>query len=148
MKKLAKACAALTGAVLLAGAAFADHSGKITIEANKSKALRLKGAAAAIVVGNPNFADVAVHSPHLVFITGKTYGTTNVLIFDETGRELYSGDIVVTNSASDLLVVSRAGAMNTYDCAEKCREILATGDEDVYFESLSEQMESLKELAE
>ena len=134
--------------MLLAGTAFADHSGKITIEANKSKALRLKGAAAAIVVGNPNFADVAVHNQHLVFITGKTYGTTNVLIFDEDGRQIYAGDIVVTNSASDLLVVNRAGAMNTYDCASKCREILATGDEDVYFESLSEQMLSLQELSE
>jgi len=148
MKRLAKACAALTGAVLLAGAAFADHSGTIKIEANKSKALRLKGAAAAIVVGNPNFADVAVHNEHLIFITGKTYGTTNVLVFDEAGRQIYAGDIVVTNSASDLLVINRAGQMNTYDCAGTCREILATGDEDGYFESLADQMESLKGLAD
>jgi len=148
MKRLAKACAALTGVVLLAGTAFADHTSEIRIEANKSKALRLKGKAAAIVVGNPNFADVAVHNEHLIFITGKTYGTTNVLVFDEAGRQLYSGDIVVTNSASDLLVVNRAGSLNTYDCAGNCREILATGDEDGYFQSLSEQMESLKELAD
>lgn len=148
MNRLAKACAALTGAALLAGAAFADHSSRITIEANKSKALRLKGAASAIVVGNPNFADVAVHNEHLIFITGKTYGTTNLLVFNKDGRQIYSGDIVVTNSASNLLVVNRAGAMNTYDCAGKCREILATGDEDGYFESLSEQMEALQELSE
>ena len=148
MNKLAKACAALTGMAILAGTAFADHSRKITIEAHKSKALRLKGAASAIVVGNPNFADVAAHSEHLIFITGKTYGTTNLLIFDDAGREIYSADIVVTNGAADILVVNRAGALNTYDCAGNCREILATGDEDGYFQSLAEQNESLQDLSE
>jgi len=148
MKRFAKACAAFTGVLLIAGAAMADHSGSITIEANKSKALRLKGAASAIVVGNPNFADVAVHNEHLIFITGKTYGTTNLLIFDEAGKEIYSGDIVVTNGASDILVVNRAGDFFSYDCAGNCREILATGDQDEYFQNLAEQMQDLKDLGE
>ena len=143
MKRLAKACVALTSAAFLAGAAFADQ---ITVEANKTKPMRLKHAASAIVVGNPNFADVAVHSENLIFITGKTYGTTNLLIFDEAGKQIYSGDIVVTTDASSLVSINRAGSNYTLDCADKCRPVLAVGDEE--FLALAQQNDALKELNE
>ena len=145
MNRLAKASAAIASALLIVGAASADQ---ITVEANKSKAMRLKHNAAAIVVGNPNFADVAVHNPNLIFITGKTYGTTNLLIFDEEGRQIYSGDIVVTTSTSSLLSVNRAGNSNTYDCADKCRAVLAIGDEHTQFQQIAQQNDSLKDLAD
>ena len=145
MKRLVKACAALTSAALLAGAAFADQ---ITVEANKTKPMRLKHAASAIVVGNPNFADVAVHSENLIFITGKTYGTTNLLIFDEAGRQIYSGDIVVTTNASSLVSVNRAGLSHTYDCAGNCRAVLAVGDQNEHFMAIAQQNDALKELAD
>lgn len=143
MKKMARAFAALAGAVLIAGAAAADH---LTVEANKSKAIRLKSPAAAIVVGNPNLADVAVHSDKLIFVTGKTYGTTNLLIFDENGRQIYSNDIVVTASPTAQLVVNRGGAINTYDCADTCRRTLAVGDEHSQFQQIAQQNQSLKTL--
>ena len=143
MNFLAKMGVAVSGALLLASAAAADQ---ITVEANKSKAVRLKGAASAIVVGNPNLADVAVHSDRLIFVTGKTYGTTNLLIFDDEGRQLYSGDIVVTSSPTALLTVNRGGQTNTYDCSDKCRGILAIGDEHSQFQRLAQQNQALKNL--
>ena len=143
MKRLARAGAVLTSILLLAGTAVADQ---ITVEANKTKPMRLKHAASAIVVGNPTFADVAVHSENLIFITGKTYGTTNLLIFDEAGKQIYSGDIVVTTDASSLVSVNRAGNNYTFDCADKCRPALAVGDEN--FLALAQQNDALKELSE
>lgn len=143
MNRLAKACVALTSATFFAGAAIADQ---ITVEANKTKPMRLKQAASAIVVGNPNFADVAVHSENLIFITGKTYGTTNLLIFDDDGKQIYSGDIVVTTNASSLVSISRAGDNFTLDCASKCRPALAVGDRD--FLTLAQHNDALKELSE
>ena len=145
MKNLTKVCATITSAVLLAGAAFADQ---ITVEANKTKPMRLKHAASAIVVGNPNFADVAVHSENLIFITGKTYGTTNLLIYDDAGRQIYSGDIVVTANASSLLTINRAGHNVTLDCPGKCQPALSIGDENDHFLSIAQQNEALAGLNE
>lgn len=145
MKYLAKTCAALAGALLIAGAASADQ---ITVETNKSKAVRLKHAAAAIVVGNPTFADVAVHNDKLIFVTGKTFGTTNLMVFDAEGRQIYSGDIVVTTDATSHLVVNRGGQNFTYDCSGNCRNIMAIGDDADQFMSLAQQNEALKDVNE
>jgi len=85
--------------------AFADP---IVIEANKSTSLKLNGSAASVVIGNPRVADVAVHDANLIFITGRTFGTTNLLVFSESGEQIYSGDVVVTTNTTNLVNVNRA----------------------------------------
>ncbi len=145
MKRLAKACAIVMSAAFFAGTAMADQ---FTVEASKTKPLRLKHKAAAIVVGNPNFADVAVHNENLIFITGKTYGTTNLLIFDDAGRQIYSGDIVVTANTTSFVTINRAGQNVTMDCAGNCRSILSIGDNHENFMAMVQQNEALKELSE
>lgn len=131
-------------ALIFSASAFADP---IVIEANKSTSLKLGGAAASVVIGNPRVADVAVHDANLIFITGRTFGTTNLLVFSESGEQLYSGDVVVTTNTTNLVNVNRAGATNTYDCAPTCRSVLAIGDELIYFDTLIAQSERLQELA-
>ena len=124
--------------------AFADP---IVVESNKSTSLKLSGAAASVVIGNPRVADVAVHDANLIFITGRSFGTTNLLVFSESGEEIFAGDVVVTTNTTNLLNVNRAGASNTYDCAPTCRSVLAIGDELVYFDTLVAQSERLQELS-
>jgi Flp pilus assembly secretin CpaC len=68
-----KAAFAGAAALSLSSAAFADQ---IFVEASKSIPIRINGAASSIVIGNKNIADVAVHNEGLLFITGKSYGTT------------------------------------------------------------------------
>lgn len=120
----------------------------IVIETSKSTSLKLSEAASSVVIGNPRVADVAVHDANLIFITGRTFGTTNLLVFSEDGSQLYSGDVVVTTNSTNLLNVSRAGATNTYDCAPTCRSVLSLGDELVYFDTLIGQSERLQELSQ
>lgn len=131
-------------AVVCATSAFAES---IVIEANKSTSLKLQAAAASVVIGNPRVADVAVHDANLIFITGRTFGTTNLLIFSEDGSQLYSGDVVVTTNTTNLVNVNRAGATNTYDCAPTCRSVLSLGDEVTYFDTLISQSERIQELS-
>ncbi len=131
-------------AIFFLSNAFADS---IVVEASKSTSLRLKGAAASVVIGNPRVADVAVHDANLIFITGRSFGTTNLLIFAEDGSQLYSGDVVVTTNTTNLLNVNRAGETNTYDCAPTCRSVLSIGDELVYFDTLVSQSERLQDLS-
>jgi len=141
MTKIA-ACGLAT--CMLASAAMAQQ---IVLEANKSQPLRIAGDASSVVIGNPRVADVAVHSQNLIFLTGKTFGTTNLIIFNEAGEQLYSGDIVVTADTANLVTVNRAGATNTYDCAPACRSVLAIGDEQVYFDQVITQNEDIQALA-
>jgi len=141
---LLRAAALGLAAIIFSAGAFAEQ---IVIEANKSTSLRLNGAASSVVIGNPRVADVAVHDANLIFITGRSFGTTNLLVFSEEGTLLYSGDVVVTTNTSNLVNVNRAGLTNTYDCAPGCRSVLSIGDELIYFDTLISQSERLQELA-
>lgn len=124
------------------------HAGQFTVEAGKSKPIRIKGKAASVVIGNPNIADVGVHDEHLLFVSGKTFGTTNLLVFDKDGKTLFSADLVVTTNTSNLITVNRAGRDYSYDCAPTCRAGLSIGDDPGHYAEVFNQLSQQKELFE
>ncbi len=126
--------------------ALAAHAGQITVEAGKAKAVKLKANADSVIIGNPNVADVAVHDDKLLFVTGKSFGTTNLMIFDKEGNTLHSSDVVVTANTATWVSVKRAGANYTYDCAPSCRPTLAAGDQEDHYANVGEQLLLQKEL--
>lgn len=131
-----KAAFAGAAALSLSSAAFADQ---IFVEASKSIPLRINGAASSIVIGNKNIADVAVHNEGLLFITGKSYGTTNLMVFDKSGRQLFSSDVMVTTNSTSLVTINRAGQSFTYDCSPNCRAVLSIGDAPEHFATIIDQ---------
>ncbi|MEQ9437068.1 pilus assembly protein N-terminal domain-containing protein [Hyphomonas sp.] len=143
MNILTKSCAlALAGSLFAATAA----AGQLSVEANKTIPVRINGEAASIVLGNRNVADVAVHNENLIFITGKTFGTTNLMVFNKAGDQIYSTDVVVTVNSSNLVTVNRSGQNFTYDCAPECRPVISIGDQSDYFAALSEQHSDVQTL--
>ena len=145
MTILSKFGAATGAALFLSASAYA---GQFTIEAGKTKPLRLKSEAASVVVGNPNIADVAVHDETLLFVSGKTFGTTNLLIFDKDGKTIFSADVVVTTNTANLVTVNRAGENYTYDCAPNCRAGLSVGDDPGHYSQTMNQMRQQQELSD
>lgn len=135
---------------LLAGIAAlissAAHAGHITVEAGKAKAIKLNTNAESVIIGNPNIADVAVHDDKLLFVTGKSFGTTNLMIFDSSGNTIHSSDVVVTANTATWVSVKRAGSNYTYDCSPSCRPTLSAGDDAEHYENVGEQLLLQKEL--
>jgi Flp pilus assembly secretin CpaC len=130
--------AAAFGAVALsfASAAAADQ---LFVEASKTIPLPINGAASSIIIGNKNIADVSVHNENLLFVTGKSYGTTNLLVFDKAGREIYSSDVLVTTNSASLVTINRAGQSYTYNCSPNCKAVLSIGDQADHFATLIDQ---------
>lgn len=124
----------------------AAHAGQITVETGKAKVLKLKTNADSVIIGNPNIADVAVHDDTLLFITGKSYGTTNLMIFDNQGNTIHSSDVVVTSNTKTWVSVTRAGSNFTYDCSPTCRPTLSPGDDPTHFGGVAEQLAQQQEL--
>ncbi len=145
MNRIGKFCMLPVAGAILAQAAIA---GPLTVEANKTVPIKLRGSAASVVLGNQNVADVAVHDDHLLFLTGKSFGTTNLLVFDKAGNQIFSAEVVVTVNSSNLVSVNRAGANYTYDCAPECRAVTSTGDSPEHFNQTLDQQRGLKELNE
>lgn len=130
--------AAMLGAAALSIATTAS-AGQLFVEASKTVPIELNGAASSIVIGNKNIADVAVHNEGLIFITGKSYGTTNLIVYDKSGRQIYSTDVMVTTNSTNLVTINRAGQSFTYDCAPNCRGVLSIGDHPQHFGTLIDQ---------
>ena len=125
---------------------LAAQAGQVTVETGKAKAIKLQTNADSVIIGNPNIADVAVHDDTLLFVTGKSFGTTNLMIFDKQGNTLVSSDVVVTANTKTWVSVKRAGDNFTYDCSPNCRPTLATGDEQNHYANVGEQLLLQKEL--
>ncbi len=78
-----------------ANVALAD-GGALVIPVNRAELVALKKDAAEVMVGNPDVADVHVHSPRRISILGKAFGTTNIRILDKDKNVINSFNAVVT----------------------------------------------------
>ncbi len=102
------------------GVAAADS---FHVEPNKTKPLRVRTPVASVAVGNPEIADISVHDANLILVTGRTFGRTNLILFDGEGRQIYAADLVVSDNAPGNVTIARAGQTQTYDCAPQCRPL-------------------------
>lgn len=139
----------LAAACLMAGTfTLTAIAQQMTVETGTTKPLRLSRAAANVVIGNQNIADVAVADPHMIFLTGKSFGTTNLVVLDANNNIIVETDVVVTTNAANLVTINRGGSSFTYDCAGECRDAPVLGDNEDHFSRSLDQAEQLKRLTD
>ncbi len=98
--------ALLTTAVVGAAAARAET---LSVAINSARLLRLPAQVATVVIGNPLIADASLQRGGVLVITGKGYGTTNLLALDRDGRVVLDKTVRVKGPShrDDLVVVYR-----------------------------------------
>jgi hypothetical protein len=106
-------------AALAVGAspAFADS---LVVPIDHSTRLSIRGQAASVVIGNPQVADVTVIDTHTVFVSGRGYGETDVVVLDHAGRTLYQGEVIVAAPEGGRVSVYRGSARTDLACAPAC----------------------------
>jgi Flp pilus assembly secretin CpaC len=115
----ARTLSALAAAALL-GTAGVAQAQSLNVEIDRSSRISLRGAAASVIVGNPEIADVTVVDASTLFVTGKGYGVTEVVAVDALGRTLYQGEIVVTGGSTGSVRVWRGAQATEMACAASC----------------------------
>lgn len=119
--------------VMAIGASAPAHAGNMqsyTVELNKTEIVRLPGAASSIIVGNPKIADVTVQSSDLIFVVGRGFGETNLIILDAQGNTMMNADVQVVNTLPRNGVRLYNGkARETYSCIPFCGPSPVLGDE-------------------
>ncbi len=108
---------AFAATLLVAGPLAAEP---LVVPIDHSTRLNVAGSAASVVVGNPQVADVTVVDSHTVFVSGRGYGETDVVVLDAAGRTLYSGDVIVGTPNGGRVSVYRAGERTDLACAPGC----------------------------
>jgi hypothetical protein len=115
-----------------AAPAWADN---ITVNVDEAQVVKLPEKVSSIVIGNPLIADAALLAGGIVVVTGKGYGTTNLMALDRNGRTIMDKNIQVSGPvASDsLVVVYRGVERETYSCSPECSPRITLGDSQNYF---------------
>ncbi|WP_342710739.1 type II and III secretion system protein family protein [Bradyrhizobium sp. B124] len=75
---------------------------RVRVTVNKSRTFRVDSAFATIVAGSPDVADVKSLSDHLIYVQGKKTGTTNVILFDSSMKQIGILDVEVTVDIGNL----------------------------------------------
>jgi hypothetical protein len=110
------------------------------VRIDEARLIRLERDAVQIIVGNPSIADVAVQGARLLVVTGKSYGSTNVIVLDGDGHEILATRLGVAPNDAGLVTVYRGTLRQSLHCVPDCQRTLAIGDDKAQFEQLAESV--------
>lgn len=100
---------------------------------DQAKILRLPERAATIVIGNPLVADGTLQTGGLLVVTGKAYGSTNLIALDPRGAVLAEYTLKVTAPKEGTVTVWRGIQRETWTCLTQCERAVVPGDSAEHF---------------
>ena len=137
------ACAIIA---ILASAGCAAAGQMLQIQSDESQMLTIPSSPGAVIVGNPSIADVSIDGTR-VFVHGRGFGQTTLLILDSEGKQLASFDIAVSHTQATNVAVFSGGTRYSYSCAPYCESELQIGDNIDYFKSISDSIMKKMEIS-
>jgi hypothetical protein len=138
-KRLFGALAWTLFAAVALGAAPA-HADDISVSVDEARIMKLPDRVATIVIGNPLIADAALQGGGVLVLTGKGFGSTNLLALDRAGKVVMNTNVQVVGPTSrELVVVYKGIERESYSCAPECERRLTLGDSPAYFGAILSQ---------
>jgi hypothetical protein len=129
-RRLVVASAVALFAMLAAPASAAPF----TVNVDQAHIMRLPDKVATIVIGNPLIADASLQSGGILVVTGKSFGSTNMLALDRAGKTILDTTIQVMGPpGGDLVVVYRGVDRESYSCTPECAPRITLGDNTKFF---------------
>lgn len=126
----------LTGILLSATLAFATSQAfaaqPLVVYTDQSMVIDVSRAPSVVVVGNPSIADATIQGKK-VFLHGRSFGTTNVILLDEQGDQLADFEVDVQLGGENQLSLFKAGSRYSYICPGDCQVAMQTGDNPDHF---------------
>lgn len=120
MKRPVAFAASATLAALLA---VAPALAAVRVPLNQVLRVNVRGAAADVVVGNSEIADVNIVDNRTIFIIGKRAGTTNLVVLDAGGRTLFSDTVTVGaagGGSASTVTIARGTQVQVVSCEPAC----------------------------
>ncbi|MES2750503.1 MAG: pilus assembly protein N-terminal domain-containing protein [Pseudomonadota bacterium] len=119
----------------------------VAVVVDQATVIKLPDRVATIVIGNPLIADVTLQSGGMVVVTGKGYGSTNLIAMDRAGSVLADRSIQVEGPIGKLVTVYRGLERESYSCTPICQRRVTLGDGPTYFQATMGQTGTLNNQA-
>lgn len=140
-------CLALVLALSVVAVPAGAQDAPVVVLTDRAKVFRIDAPADTIIIGNPAIADVTLHDRQTVVVTGKQFGSTNLVILDKTGQPIIDEIIVVQQSETNLVTVQRNAMRYSYACSPGCDPVFRIGDDKEGFETTAKQVEFRDKMA-
>src|SRR4051812_44203079 len=128
--------------VLLTSGAISQALAKDPIRVTIDRALVMPMARPAdtVIIGNPIIADATVRDSKTLIITGKSYGTTNLIVLDANGGQIDNELLTVVAGEDQVVTVFRRSDRQTLSCTPACAPAITLGDNKDVFDSTKGQI--------
>ncbi|WP_137155223.1 pilus assembly protein N-terminal domain-containing protein [Rhizobium sp. FKL33] len=116
---------ALLGSCLAAtfGVAFAHAEDDfMQVFLNHAKVLKLDRPVAKVIVGNAAVADATVADAKTIVLTGKAFGTTNLVLLDASGNAMLDERVLVSIDEDNTLRLFRQTERTVFSCTPACEQ--------------------------
>jgi Flp pilus assembly secretin CpaC len=131
----------LAGLSIAISAASANDR-TIRVDIDYARIVKIPQGASTLVIGNPIIADVTMlKNSQLMVITGKSFGTTNLIVLDKSGAQV-GESIVTVVPAEDKVVVQRGTHRESVSCNPRCAKAVDLADDVAYMNSVIEAVKS------
>jgi Flp pilus assembly secretin CpaC len=134
---------------LAASALFSVARADIQVEVNFAQLYELPQDVSTIVIGNPAIADVTIQRSGIAVVTGKAYGTTNMIVLNPAGKVISEQQITVKPRDEGTVTVQRALERETLICppSSTCERTIKVGDAPANFDAATGQASALSNMA-
>ena len=117
----------ILGSALGAASALA---GGVSVGIDTSAPVHLSREAASVFVGNPAIADVYIQSNKLIFLSGRSFGSTNLIALDAQGKTIMDIPVTVVGARGETVTLQRGPAGRiSYACSGRCEPAPMPGDD-------------------
>ncbi len=128
--RLLAAAAAMTmvlAALSSATVVQAQDEGILRVYMNSARVLKLDRPVSKVIVGNAEVADATVADARTIVLTGRSYGTTNLVLLDADGNAIVDERILVSIDEASTVRVFKSTARTVLSCTPNCEEHATTG---------------------
>jgi len=106
----------------------------LTVAVDQATITKMPDNVTTLVIGNPLIADVTVQPGGLLVVTGKGYGTTNLIALDRSGAVLTERNIQVLGPQDQIVYVYRGANRESFSCTPDCEPRITLGDSAGFFD--------------
>jgi Flp pilus assembly secretin CpaC len=113
---------ALGGAIATHAQDQVQQGDVLRVFMNHARVLRLDRPVSKVIVGNSSVADATVADPTTIVVTGRSFGTTNLVLLDSDGNAIADERILVSIDEGNTLRVYRQTDRVILSCTPNCEQ--------------------------
>ncbi|MBO0140960.1 pilus assembly protein N-terminal domain-containing protein [Agrobacterium sp. Ap1] len=121
--RLVLAAFTLASSLLSADISTADDKQDVLrVFMNQARVLKLDRPVAKVIVGNSEVADATVADATTIVLTGRSFGTTNLVLLDQDGNAIADERVLVSIDEGNTVRVFKQTERTVLSCTPNCEQ--------------------------